>query len=335
MQRKAIVVLGMHRSGTSAMSGSLCMAGVELGPDPMQPTPDNPKGFFENQFITDCSDEVLRLLGSCWDDPFPLPDGWHRNEALAPVRQELTAYIRDRFPSGRVIGFKDPRLCLLLPFFQGILGDLGVQPHFIIMLRNPAEIAESLMKRNGFSREKSLQLWMKHLFAAEHSTRGFPRRAIRFDDLLAAPQETLRMISDSFGIPLTLPAKAHQDPSADFLDPALRHHVREPDSIACAFAVRCLHAFDRLAESDSADVQEQLDSLGQEFRELSGLFYSAEIRRNASSVCGLPAAERDDLRAAAGGQTCPVREELNQIKGSRGWKLLGRYYRLKEFFRRA
>lgn len=328
----------MHRSGTSAMSGSLSMAGVDLGPDLMQPAADNPRGYHENQFITDCSDEALRLLGSCWDDPFPLPDCRDWDETLAPVRRKLTAYISDRFPAGRLSGFKDPRLCLLVPFFLEILADLGILPHFVIMLRNPVEVADSLKKRDGFSREKSLLLWMKHLLEAERATRGFPRCFIRFDDLLAAPKETIRSVFGSFGIPLIPPADAHEGPAPDFPDPALRHHLHEPDSIPFRLAAQCFYALDMLVKSDSPDAQARLDSLRQEFGELTGLFYFPEMRVNASSFIVRAAVERDACRAAAQEQARTInglREELGAIRNSRGWKLLGRYYRVKEFFRRV
>ena len=54
--QKCIVVLGMHRSGTSVLMGVLSMLGVELGLNLMAPTEGNPRGYFENQSICELND---------------------------------------------------------------------------------------------------------------------------------------------------------------------------------------------------------------------------------------------------------------------------------------
>jgi len=81
---KCIIVLGMHRSGTSAFTGVLNILGVELGSNLMEPTKENPRGYFEKRAVMEINDEILNILGSSWDDDFFSPDeNWWTNDSLA------------------------------------------------------------------------------------------------------------------------------------------------------------------------------------------------------------------------------------------------------------
>ena len=73
--KKCLVVLGMHRSGTSAFAGVLELLGVNLGSKMLETQPDNPTGFFENKYVVLATDCILETLNSSWDDTYPLPQG--------------------------------------------------------------------------------------------------------------------------------------------------------------------------------------------------------------------------------------------------------------------
>lgn len=90
-------MLGIHRSGTSALMKTVSFVGVSLGKDLAAPRPDNPTGFWEHRGIVAQHDALLSRLGSYWDDPFPLPEGWAADPAVArPLRRSPSSCGRFR-----------------------------------------------------------------------------------------------------------------------------------------------------------------------------------------------------------------------------------------------
>src|SRR5262245_37421536 len=172
---RAVIVLGMHRSGTSAMAGVLQLLGVELGPDLVPPGPFNVAGHFEHAGVVAIHDHVLAALGSSWDDVCPLPEGWHERADIAPLREELLTLVRRDFEQCPLWGLKDPRLCRLLPLWHGILAEVGCTPGYVIMMRNPAEVVASLHRREEFDRGHSYLVWLENILALEEHTRGRAR----------------------------------------------------------------------------------------------------------------------------------------------------------------
>src|SRR5690349_3715970 len=109
LRRRALIVLGMHRSGTSAMARILSLAGAALPQTLMGPGVDNPTGFWEPTEVADLNDEVLARFDSRWDDTFgprrrrnkPLPVG-----AFVPRARDI---LRSEFGDKDLIVFKEPR----------------------------------------------------------------------------------------------------------------------------------------------------------------------------------------------------------------------------------
>jgi hypothetical protein len=86
---KCVLVLGMHRSGTSALTGILNILGADLGLNMMKAAEDNERGFFENRSIYNINEKILESLGSSWDSPFPLPENWWREKRMDACRNEI------------------------------------------------------------------------------------------------------------------------------------------------------------------------------------------------------------------------------------------------------
>lgn len=225
MPNRAVCVLGMHRSGTSALTGTLQCLGVPLGNSLMAATPGvNDLGYFEHEEIVNVHDGILRALNSVWDDVTPLPARWWEDAAMTPFRADLLAIARRDFADTPLWALKDPRLCRTMPIWFEIFETLGAEPVFLHMLRHPGEVAGSLTKRNGFITEKSYFLWIDHTLRAERASRGHTRAFMKYDALLDDAAGAMTRIGETLGIEWpTAPgqAKATLD---GFLKPSLRHH---------------------------------------------------------------------------------------------------------------
>ena len=168
-RNSALFILGMHRSGTSALTGVLSLLGVDPGPS-LSPgmAGVNPKGFWEHQEIVTIHERLLGALDSSWDDARLLPADWWQLPEVTAFRSELLAVLRRDFTTSPLWLLKDPRLCRLLPLWLDIIDELGIAPHFILCLRHPNEVAMSLSRRDGISTEHATLLWLEHLVESEH-----------------------------------------------------------------------------------------------------------------------------------------------------------------------
>ncbi|WP_267355405.1 MULTISPECIES: hypothetical protein [unclassified Methylobacterium] len=146
-----MIVLGMHRSGTSLCSQVLSLLGLDMADDVGQ-HPNNQAGHWERWEIVEFHDRVLRLLGrDYWSGThdFPLPSGWWAQPAVRAIQRELEDFIRTRMRPGHPFGFKDPRTARLLPLWTPIFRALNLDPRFVFCVRSPSQVARSLNDRDG------------------------------------------------------------------------------------------------------------------------------------------------------------------------------------------
>ena len=221
----ALLVLGMHRSGTSAVTRLLNLLGVELGDDLMPPGPDNPLGFWEHQGIVAVHEELLAALDRGWDDPRPLPDGWLDAEPARQAAEAITTIIRRDFAGVRLWAVKDPRLCLLMPLWRRVLASLHIEPRVLLVSRHPQEVAGSLLRRDGLPLVIGELLWARYLLAAVRGSEGCRRGMVAYDDVLSDWRGVIRDIDDALGLDLHARVQGSQAEAVDaFLRPQLRHH---------------------------------------------------------------------------------------------------------------
>jgi len=228
----ALVVLGMHRSGTSALAGMLHHLGVALGPDLMPPSPDNPRGYWEHAGVVDIDQRLMVGLGWAWDDLRPLPEGC---ETAAPARRaagELSALLARDFAGAPLWGVKDPRLCRLLPLWRPLLAGLGARPCFILAVRHPAEVAGSLLRRDGLNAGCAAILWLRHVLEAERGSRGAARAIVHYEDLVggAGWRAVAARLAAQFGIAWPRTGAAAEAAVDSYLAPELRHHRAPPET---------------------------------------------------------------------------------------------------------
>ena len=276
---KIIVVLGMHRSGTSAITRALETLGVSLGGNLMPPAADNnEKGFFEDLDIHDFNTRLLTDLGSAWDRLEPVRPEQLVEGVLASHLEEATFLLRGKLQGAQVFAFKDPQTALLLPFWQQVLLRLALDVRYLICLRNPLSVSASLHKRDGIDLTRGHLLWAKYQLAALCHTHGQPRLLVDYDALMEQPQQQLQRIARAFDLP-----PPESDPQAlasfcqEFLAAGLRHsqysdtELADPDRVLRQ--VRMLHVLLRQAAEDRLDLQaaSTLASCAQLVEELGGL----------------------------------------------------------------
>ena len=220
---EAVFVLGMHRSGTSAMARVGNLLGVWLGNQLLPGARDNEKGYFEDAAIVDIHARLLAQVGLAWNSLCEPPTSWQDLPESDALRGELRQRIDELSAGQRCWGVKDPRMGRLLPLWRELLGE-ATKPRCLIMVRSPLDVAASLAKRNGFEPMLSYWLWFLHLRDIERQTRDLPRVFIQYDELLAAPGEVIAAIEQQlqWRFPSSYSSAAAEIEA--FLSPELRHH---------------------------------------------------------------------------------------------------------------
>jgi len=230
MKQTCILVLGMHRSGTSALTGVLDILGINLGQELMQAHEMNEKGFFENERIYNFNDqELFPALKSTWDDIGILKDNWQNENNLQDLYKKAKDIILSEYKNSNLFAIKDPRICILFPFWEKILKNLNIDIKVIIPLRNPIEVAISLEKRDGFKVKKSLMLWTKHVLYAEYYSREYKRLFVDYNVLLSDTTGSIKSIQDKFNLHNTI--EDIKIKLQNFLDANLKHHSIENNDL--------------------------------------------------------------------------------------------------------
>ncbi|MEW6133628.1 MAG: hypothetical protein AB1591_10780 [Pseudomonadota bacterium] len=231
LKRRAIFILGMHRSGTSVLTRAVHLQGAVLPKTLMPAQADNPDGFFESLPVVRFNNELLQDASRSWDDPRPIaPAWWKRRGRTLRVKQAKTILKRE-FPEGEVLVLKDPRISRLLPIWLEAASEIGLEPAAFVGCRNPIEVAASLFKRNKMGAQTAHLLWLAYMLEAETASRGLPRAMVQFDHLIADWRSALAKAYDA----IELDSLMLDGEPAETLDAALsekkRHHQATTDQL--------------------------------------------------------------------------------------------------------
>lgn len=223
-ERTAVVVLGMHRSGTSALTRVLNLCGAALPQTLMKPGEDNVAGFWESDRVYRITESALQSAGVGWDDVRDFPASWFESDGMSDYRSRLAEAIKEEFGGNGLPVIKDPRLSRLVPLLEGALDDVGMRPRYVIAMRNPLEVAESLRARNGFMPARSILLWLRYVLEAEAFTYGAGRVFVHYDDLLTDWRSVVDRIGKELGISWPGRSTDAEIQVERFLSENLRHH---------------------------------------------------------------------------------------------------------------
>lgn len=230
MPQVAIVVLGMHRSGTSALTRTLSLMGAALPNVLMPPAVDNVRGFWEPVELVGLNDELFASEGINWDDIALLDPNRLQSSQMWQFEDKARDIIKSNYGDAPFFVVKDPRMCRLLPFWLKVFFTMGIDPRCVIISRNPMEVAQSLHRRSQYPVAKSLILWLLYNLEAERYTRNLLRTFVTFDNLLKNWPSALSKVSNDLRI--EWPSRAIIDTSEieDFLSNDLRHHDVKPQA---------------------------------------------------------------------------------------------------------
>jgi hypothetical protein len=192
---------------------------------------ENPAGYWESDVIFRIHTRLLIALDSEWDSLAPLPASWWLSPTAERFEDELVGAVGDEFGTAPLFVLKDPRMCRLLPLWTRVFNRIGARPGYVLLTRNPVEVAASLQARDGFTREASFLLWLRYLLEAELGTQGARRTFLTFATLLEDWPEAVRQIAADLAIVWPRPPETCQAEITEFLAADLRHH-RVPDDTA-------------------------------------------------------------------------------------------------------
>jgi O-antigen biosynthesis protein len=256
-----VFILGMHRSGTSALSGALEPLGLTVGKSVMPPHAGqgNPKGFYENLPLTKLHDKFLKSIGSSWAEPKPVNQERWEGRRARRFREKLLQLLIEEFGGDRPL-IKDPRMCRLMPLWIPLIQEYFPRAGFVLPIRHPVEVAHSLRQRDQLTLDEGLKLWVVHVLEGERNTRGFPRQFTTYDQLVQSPAETVLRLAKNLGLSENEAAAA----ASRQIDSNLRHHAELPWPEGEPCQDLTLGIYQALV-SDQAGKEEKLDRLRQEY----------------------------------------------------------------------
>jgi len=341
--RTAILVLGMHRSGTSALTRVISLLGADLPANLMPAVPgNNETGFWESMDAYRLNDAILAAAGSSWDDWRRFEPDWLPAGARAGFKARALSMLEQDFSGSNLFVLKDPRICRLLPFWLEVVREFGAEPVAILPLRNPVEVAASLARRDGFSPGKAYLLWLRHVLDAEHGTRALRRAFSTYDDLLSDWRGTVNALSEALHISWPRRMEEGAKEIESFLQNRHRHHVVEQRRLrdhpaVSAWVDETYGALVALQdEPDSARLQARLNDLRHELdraNEAFGAFWRTEAVRHAEALRAQAQAElnlkalRSELanqkeeKAAIQARSRRAILRLHDIQTSPSWQL--------------
>lgn len=327
-RQRMIVILGMHRSGTSAITRGLQVLGVDLGSNLMGPAASiNEKGFYEDVDFNQLNVELLTALHSDWHAFSPIPAAAFEQKHLEPFKLRAADLIRAKVKN-KPFGLKDPRIARLLPFWQSVFAHTGVKASYVIAVRDPMSVAQSLRNRDGFDKEKSYYLWLWHVLPALLQTHGFQRVVVSYDLVISEPYVQLNRIARALNLPFDPHSAGMREYVDKFLDAELRHaeyHLDDlrSDRAASADVIKAYEMLARLArdegEVDILEAEELFEQLNANLEGFSQAFdymtrSDKRITERDGQIASLTqeVSERDRHLAERDGQIASLIQEMSE-----------------------
>ena len=280
--KTVLFVLGMHRSGTSVLTGLLAKLGAGLPRTLMPEHATNATGFFESTAVMDTNNRILAEGGSRWKD-------W-RAFSLTPEKTEqaierISQVLEAEFSDSDFIALKDPRVCRMAPLWLEAAHRNGYAPRVLLPYRNPMEVADSLNARDGLAVPEGLLIWLRHVLDAEYVSRELPRVFVPMAGLLDDWRSNVELIGNKLKIDWPVSPQAVSAEIDRFVNKGLRHQivpreVLETDSLLSGWIAETYKCLETLTLADDATAQNYLDTMRLDLNAAGDLFGPAMEDKN-------------------------------------------------------
>jgi hypothetical protein len=205
--KKAFLLLGAQRSGTSVTSHMLSKFGIDFGnPERFLQAAHNPI-FFELKWINQYNDRLLQRLGYKYTDCFLPVEADYIPDRMGDLEQELPTLLQQEWGDATTIGIKDPRISLTFPVWQRVLASQGFSLNIVFLFRHPGDFLRSNQKLfqdwSGWNEGRHLHFWLRLTLAALYFTRDYPVCLVNYDELMAQPQTVAERLATTFNLDTT------------------------------------------------------------------------------------------------------------------------------------
>lgn len=225
-KKRLIVVLGMHRSGTSAITRGLQVMGIDLGNNLIPAVEGvNDKGFWEDSDINAFNHELLISLGNDWHHVAPIKSSDIETLLKSCYFTRAVELLRQKVDKNTIFGFKDPRVAKLLPFWKEVFTYCQFDTRCILVIRHPLSVTKSLNKRDSFDAEKSYLLWLGHVIESLSGSMGLQRALVDYDKLMKSPELEIDRISRQLDFKVDYDELHNY--AVQFLDKGLQHTIHD------------------------------------------------------------------------------------------------------------
>jgi hypothetical protein len=222
-----VTILGVGRSGTSAITRGMQAIGIDLGDNLRPGSGKNPTGFFEDNDFLKISRRLKRTLGVRADSVRLLDEREYDLPVIKQIEDDCVAMIKRRFSSSPIWGYKYARTSRFLPFFERVFARCGVEARYVYAVRNPLSVAKSrarLEPQRGTQEQSDLE-WLTNVVPYfERAARGKTCVFVDYDNVMADPAHELERMANGLGLPVDDKVRREiQIYKDEYLKPGIRH----------------------------------------------------------------------------------------------------------------
>ena len=205
LEGKAVVIVGMCRSGTSSVAGALAKLGVYFGQQEhlYQGDKHNEGGYWEHKAVNAAHRKFHLSLNLAGLDVDPLPEDWRERPMTESMVNGTSQMLQAHFSGRPIWGWKDPQASTLLPFVNDVFDRSGISPVLILCVRNPIDVAASQKRRQGSPATQTLGGWLLSTLATLRDSKGMFRTVVMYSSFLQNPRPFLEPVAKQLEIKAT------------------------------------------------------------------------------------------------------------------------------------
>ena len=316
--RTCILVLGMHRSGTSAITRVLNLMGAELPQNIMGPGIGNEVGHWEPENLVLLHDQLLSELDSAWDDWQSIDLNELTEERYLYYKNRLQTQIKEEYKDAKLFVLKDPRVCKILPLYKELLEEINVEIKVVAQFRNPIDVMDSLQSRDEMLASDASLLWLQYVLNSEKNCRDIERIFIKYDDVINDWRACYQTITNCLDVQWPYTRDEIETQVDKFISPDHRHHNHEDEEVLSDPLLRQWvgEAYSALlvlqTNPNSENAQKRLDDIAKEFEKTSPILL--QIRTSFVGLLEKEADQQQELLRTLAQQNQMLSEQDNHIK---------------------